>query len=145
MPTYDAKRMPEPITERACRAHSRRKFFGLAKLAKAPIAIEAVDRIDELFQIERAERGMRYDLSRGGDGLSVPILSTFGLEAQIGSDGASWLDRELTSPNRTPFTKAGFGRDVATALERRKQSLVERGYVSRRTGGAFITPADLLS
>ena len=41
---------------------------------------------------------MRYDLSRGGDGLSVRILSTLDLEAQIGSDGATWLDRELTSP-----------------------------------------------
>ncbi len=88
---------------------------------------------------------MRYDLSRGGDGLSVRIVSTLDLEAQIGSDGATWLDRELTAPVRTPLTQAGFGRDVTTALERRKQSLVERGYVTRQTGGAFIAPADLLS
>jgi hypothetical protein len=40
---------------------------------------------------------MRYDLSRGGDGLSVRILSTFDLESQINSDSATWLDRELTS------------------------------------------------
>ena len=55
-----------------------------------------------------AERGMRYDLSRGGDGLSVRILSTLDLEAQIGSDGATWLDRELTSPSRTPAHAGRF-------------------------------------
>jgi type IV secretory pathway VirD2 relaxase len=91
-----------------------------------------------------AERGMRYDLSRGGDGLSVRVLSTFDLEAQIGGDGATWLDRELTSPSRTPVTQAGFGRDVATALDRRKQTLMERGYASRLPDGGFHAPGDLL-
>src|ERR1019366_8132077 len=38
-------------------AHGRRKFFELAKLAKAPIACEAVRRIDELFEIEREING----------------------------------------------------------------------------------------
>jgi len=44
-----------------CRArhksHGRRNFFDLAKLNKAPIAIEAVRRIDELFEIERTING----------------------------------------------------------------------------------------
>ena len=34
-------------------AHGRRKFFDLARLSKAPIAAEAVKRIDVLFAIER--------------------------------------------------------------------------------------------
>jgi transposase len=34
-----------------------RNFFDLAKLNKAPIAIEAVRRIDELFEIERMING----------------------------------------------------------------------------------------
>jgi type IV secretory pathway VirD2 relaxase len=92
-----------------------------------------------------AERGMRYDLSRGGDGLAVRVLSTLDLEAQIGSDGATWLDRELTSPSRTPIAQAGFGRDVANAMERRKHSLAESGYATRLPDGGIHAPGDLLS
>jgi len=54
---YDARRQPAPIIEAACWSHGRRKFFDLAKLMKAPIACEAVRRIDELFEIERAISG----------------------------------------------------------------------------------------
>jgi transposase len=61
-----------PIIEAACWAHGRRKFFELANLQKAPVAIEAVRRIDELFAIEAlivnktaAERlGVRQDRSK---------------------------------------------------------------------------------
>jgi Protein of unknown function (DUF3363) len=67
------------------------------------------------------ERGMRYDSTRGGDGLAVRTLSTLDLEAQVGSDGATWLDRELASRSRTPLAGAGFGRDVTDAMERRKR------------------------
>ena len=38
--------------------HARRNFFDLARLKKAPIAIEAVKRIDALFDIERAINGL---------------------------------------------------------------------------------------
>ena len=37
---------------------SRRKFFDLARLSKAPIAVEAVERIDALFAIEREINGV---------------------------------------------------------------------------------------
>ena len=50
-------RQPGPIIEAACWAHSRRKFFDLARLRKIPIAIEAVVRIDALFAIEREING----------------------------------------------------------------------------------------
>ena len=50
---YEANRKPGPIIEAACWAHGRRKFFDLARLNKAPIAAEAVERIDVLFAIER--------------------------------------------------------------------------------------------
>jgi transposase len=42
-----------PIIEAACWAHSRRKFFDLARFTKAPVAAEAVKRINVLFAIER--------------------------------------------------------------------------------------------
>jgi transposase len=55
---YEAGRKPGPIIEAACWAHARRKFFDLARLNKAPIAVEAVDRIDALFAVEREINGM---------------------------------------------------------------------------------------
>src|SRR5271157_4466839 len=55
---YEATRKPGPIVEAACWAHARRKFFELARLRKAPIAIEAVQRIDALFAIEREINGL---------------------------------------------------------------------------------------
>jgi transposase len=59
---FVAGREPGPIIEAACWAHSRRKFFELARLRKMPIAIEAVVRIDELFAIEREINGKRAAL-----------------------------------------------------------------------------------
>ena len=55
---YEANRKPGPIVEAACWAHARRKFFDLARLSKAPIAVEAVKRIDVLFAIEREINGL---------------------------------------------------------------------------------------
>ena len=55
---YEADRKPGPIIEAACWAHARRKFFDLARINKAPIAIEAVERIDALFAIEREINGL---------------------------------------------------------------------------------------
>jgi transposase len=54
---YKALRRPGPIIEVSCWAHARRKFFDLARLKKSPIAIEAVERIDALFAIEREING----------------------------------------------------------------------------------------
>ncbi|MGY3618437.1 hypothetical protein ACVJGD_004633 [Bradyrhizobium sp. USDA 10063] len=55
---YQANRKGGPIIEAACWAHGRRKFFDLARLSQAPIAVEAVKRIDVLFAIEREIDGL---------------------------------------------------------------------------------------
>ena len=55
---YEAHRKGGPIVEAACWAHARRKFFDLARINKAPIATEAVARIDALFAIEREINGL---------------------------------------------------------------------------------------
>jgi transposase len=55
---YGAGRRGGPIIEAACWAHARRKFFDLARINKAPIAVEAVERIDALFAIEREINGL---------------------------------------------------------------------------------------
>ncbi len=72
---YDAGRQPGPIAEAACWAHARRKFFVLADIEAnarrkaqrrttapvSPIALEAVRRIDALFEIERSINGLPAD------------------------------------------------------------------------------------
>jgi transposase len=55
---YDPRRRPGPILEAACWAHGRRKLFELAELARAPLAIEAVSRIDAIFDAERTINGL---------------------------------------------------------------------------------------
>jgi transposase len=65
---YDASRTQGPITPALCWAHARRQFFELADIAAnarrgknagaiSPIALEAVKRIDALFDIERGING----------------------------------------------------------------------------------------
>ena len=69
---YEADRQANPILEAACWAHARRKFFVLADIEAgarrraqgrkppvlSPIALEAVQRIDALFDIERRINGL---------------------------------------------------------------------------------------
>jgi hypothetical protein len=55
---YDPGRKPAPIVEAACWSHGRRKLFVLADVAKAPLAIEAVRRIDAIFDVEREINGL---------------------------------------------------------------------------------------
>lgn len=67
---YADDRLPGPISEAACWAHARRKFFVLADLTAkargklpvlAPLALEAVKRIDAIFDIEREINGLSAD------------------------------------------------------------------------------------
>ncbi|WP_342363427.1 IS66 family transposase [Terrarubrum flagellatum] len=66
---FDPGRKVEPLTSAFCWAHSRRGFFELADIDKnarrgrvataiSPIALEAVRRIDLLFEIEREINGL---------------------------------------------------------------------------------------
>lgn len=83
---YDADRLSGPVTAAFCWAHARRKFFELADVegnvrkgkspkAVSPIAIEAVKRIDALFEIERLVSGQppeaRLDIRQR---LSAPLI-----------------------------------------------------------------------
>ncbi len=61
---YDPARKPAPVIEAACWAHGRRKLFILADTAKAPVAIEAVRRIDAIFDIERDLNGLEAEQRR---------------------------------------------------------------------------------
>jgi len=55
---YHPGRRPGPLTEAGCWAHGRRKLFDLAKVARAPLAAEAVRRIDAIFDVERSINGL---------------------------------------------------------------------------------------
>ncbi|MBP1888145.1 hypothetical protein J2Z50_006463 [Ensifer mexicanus] len=68
-PLFKVDRNPAPLTQALCWAHSRRKFFLLADIASnakrgknaaaiSPVALEAVKRIDELFDVEREVNGL---------------------------------------------------------------------------------------
>src|SRR5262245_42331492 len=68
-----------PIIEAACWAHARRKFFDLARLAKAPVAVEPVSRIDALFAIERDINGLSPDeRQRTRQERSRPLVEALG-------------------------------------------------------------------
>jgi transposase len=68
---YQSDREAGPITEAACWAHGRRKFFELADVASharnkstaalSPMAMAAVLKIDAIFAAERAINGMSAD------------------------------------------------------------------------------------
>jgi len=100
-----------------------------------------VERIDaDHWKVPKdiVERGQAYDLSQGGDGLRVWTLSALNLEKQIGSDGATWLDRELITRKRLAIADSGFGRQVNNALSRRAQRLVEMGHATAKDGNIHI-------
>jgi hypothetical protein len=101
-----------------------------------------VERIDaDHWKVPKdiVERGQVYDLSQGGDGLRVRTLSVLNLEKQIGSHGATWLDRELIARERMATADSGFGRQVNNALSRRAQRLVEMGHATAKDGNIHIS------
>jgi transposase len=55
---------PAPITEVACWAHVRRKFFDIHKATASPLAQEALTRIGDLYGIEAGIRGKPPDERR---------------------------------------------------------------------------------
>jgi transposase len=97
---YEAQRKPGPITEASCWAHGRRKLFELAdvtakaggKLAViAPLAFEAVKRIDAIFDIEREINGRSID-----ERLAVRRTRV----APLISDLESWMRKEYARLSR---------------------------------------------
>jgi transposase len=111
---YVADRNPGPILEAGCWAHARRPFFALADIeasarrkagSKAPapispLALEAVRRIDALFEIERAINGQSAKERRTvRQELSAPLVA----------DLEAWMREERPKLPR--------GSDVAKAMD----------------------------
>jgi hypothetical protein len=91
-----------------------------------------------------ALRGQAYDLARDRTTGRISVLSPTGLEQQIAYDGATWLDRELASRQRTVLADDGFGRDVTAALVRRRRWLADQGYATDLGDGRVRAPRDLV-
>ena len=111
---YEAGRTPDPITQAPCWAHARRKFFVLADIQASarrkahgktptvisPMALEAVLRIDALFDIERQINGRpAYERKAVRQDLSAPLVA----------DLHAWMVQERAKLSR--------GNDVAKAMD----------------------------
>ena len=111
---YEADRKPGPLVEAACWVHARRPFFVMADVAAAarrkaegkttsvisPLALEAVRRIDALFDIERAINGQSAEQRRAvRQELSAPLVA----------DLERWL--------REQRPKLSRGNDLAKAMD----------------------------
>ena len=90
------------------------------------------------------QRALAYDAQRGRQA-NMRILSSFDLNQQVTSDGATWLDRQLVSRNRIARARVGFGEEVTKALEARTDELIRQGHASRAPDGVVRARADLLA
>ena len=111
---YEPARTPGPIQEAACWAHARRPFFALADIAESarrkandktlavisPLALEAVRRIDQLFEIERKING------RGAD---ERMSMRQEMSAPLVADLEAWMRDERAKLSR--------GSDIAKAMD----------------------------
>ena len=111
---YEQNRKPGPILEAACWVHARRPFFVLADVAEnarrkaqgktaaaiSPLALEAVKRIDALFEIERTIKGQSAEQR-----LAVRREKS----AQLLADLERWMRDERKKLSR--------GNDVARAMD----------------------------
>ncbi len=122
------------------RSHVRR----LEALRRAGI-VERIDAEHWKIPADLAERGMAHDARNRGKDFAVRTLSTLDLERQIGSDGATWLDRELAASRHTELAGTGFGREVSAAMDRRKQSLIDQGRAVRLEDGRIRVPKDFIA
>ncbi len=76
---------------------------------------------DHLAEAERFEQQRLRDKP-----VDVEILSPEPVERLAGIEGATWLDHELAAPSDIHARDAGYGREVRTALNARRQWLIEQ-------------------
>ncbi|MEJ2117680.1 MAG: IS66 family transposase, partial [Alphaproteobacteria bacterium] len=100
---YDPERTDGVVTSALCWAHARRKFFELADIAAnarrgkkapaiSPIALEAVKRIDAVFDIERSVNGLpASERLRVRQEQSAPLVA----------DLKTWLTEERAGLSRS--------------------------------------------
>jgi hypothetical protein len=75
-----------------------------------------------------------YDAPSRPKDFGIRTLSTLDLDRQVGSDRATWLDRELVAKDHLAHAGTGFGQEVKAALDRRAARLVEMGHAGVKDG-----------
>jgi hypothetical protein len=73
----------------------------------------------------------RFEDARGRQRIALAVRSDLNLEQQVAAEGATWLDRRLVARERVELSRAGFGAEVRSALDRRIDSLAEQGLACR--------------
>jgi type IV secretory pathway VirD2 relaxase len=96
----------------------RRATGGVAREPDGTWIVEP-DHLDRVVEYERS-------MARAAP-VIVEKLSHLTLDRQVGTDGATWLDRELVSDHPEPTRDSGFGREVREAQARRRQWLIAEG------------------
>jgi len=106
--------------------------------------VERIDADQWRIPADLPARGRAYDLARDRTNGSMSVLSPMGLEQQTSHDGATWLDRELASRQRTVLADDGFGREVMVALAKRRRWLAGQGHATDLGDGRIRAPRDLV-
>jgi hypothetical protein len=120
-------------------AHVRR----LEALRRAGIA-ERIDADQWRIPADFEARAAAHDAGRTGRA-NIRVLSAFGLERQIGSDGATWLDRRLLRSDTSDLSSAGFGAEVREAMDRRREHHIDRGDAARQPDGRIAYRRNLIA
>nr|WP_319498726.1 DUF3363 domain-containing protein [uncultured Cohaesibacter sp.] len=120
-------------------AHVRR----LEVLRRAGI-VERIDADHWRIPSDFEERTLAFNASRNRQ-TTIRTLSNFDLETQIGSDGATWLDRRLLATDAGDLSPSGFGNEVRAAMAARREHLIEQGDASRQRNGRILYRRNLLS
>ncbi len=76
---------------------------------------------------DHLEHAAAYERRQAKDApVVVQTLSALPLDRQLGTNGATWLDRELVADAPVSLRDSGFGHEVRDALARRRQWLIEQ-------------------
>ncbi|UTD29571.1 relaxase/mobilization nuclease domain-containing protein [Bradyrhizobium sp. WD16] len=132
-------RVPNGDYEGFVDAHVHR----LEALRRAGIA-ERIDADHWRIPADFEERAAAYDSGRNARA-NIRILSTLDLEHQIGSDGATWLDRRLVGVGVSDLSSSGFGNQVREAMARRREALIDHGDAVRQSDGRVAYRRNLIA
>ncbi|MQX37633.1 relaxase/mobilization nuclease RlxS [Roseospira navarrensis] len=119
-------------TEAFAETHVRR----LEAIRRATGAVERQPDGTWVIGPDHLDRVADYEQTRARAApMVVRVLSPLSLERQLETDGATWLDRDLTSESPEATRDAGFGREVQAARLRRTRWLIEQGLARDEAGG----------
>jgi type IV secretory pathway VirD2 relaxase len=119
-------------TEAFAETHVRR----LEAIRRATGAVEREPDGTWVIGPDHLDRVADYEQTRARAApMVVRVLSPLSLDRQVETDGATWLDRDLTSESPEATREAGFGREVQAARLRRTRWLIEQGLARDEAAG----------